>query len=548
MPRLDRLNLLIIVMAVLGAAHILVRTSTYGSAMAGASVTYLSTAENIIAAEGLQDFRGFESLTTPPLYPLILAGIGLAGIEPLEGARLVNVVTFGLTILLSGFWLRRTLGSPLLMVGVTLALTTSHYLSYFSSWILTESLFILFTIFALMQMKAFSNRTVVWRSLMVAAVFTALAAVTRYAGIAVILTGIVMLLCRRGSPLVARLTYAAVYGVLSSLPVGTVFVRQYLLFGDFSRKYGWVGLSLSELLNQYTRLFSEEIVPANMPDWVRASLLSAFSLAVFACLAICVYAALRGRAKPPFKYAVSPSLLTRAFNSAGLKSVLPFAMFSFVYLIFISLVLFFRVGGTPAVDIGRYFLPPYVSLLLLGAWLFDRFLRIHTHGWTSAAKWVSASLILLVSLGHFGLWAQKSLVLTARALESGFIGETFNTAYWDESETIEYLRANPTDARVYCNRFGLLHGLLALKIRTNVRGKYPWLARNLNRLASQTENGDYIVWLKSIKGKPLRFYHFNDMDLRTLPGVETVAELSDGVVFRVTHNTPESEDGIKNAT
>lgn len=547
MPRLDRLNLLIIVMAVLGGAHILVRTSTYGLAMDGASVTYLSTAENIIAGEGLQDFRGAKSLTTPPLYPLLLAGVWLVGIEPLEGARLVNVVTFGLTVLLSGFWLRRTLGSPLLVVGATLALTTSHYLSYFSSWILTETLFILFTLSALMQMKAFSDRTVVWRSLMVAAVFTALAAVTRYAGIAVIVTGIVMLLCRRGSPLVARLTYATVYGVVSSLPVGTVFVRSYLLFGDFSRKYGWGGLSLSELLNQYTRLFSEEIVPANMPDWSRASLLSAFSLAVFACVAICVSVAVRWKAKPPFKYAVSSSLLTHAFNSAGLKSVLPFAMFSFVYLIFISLVLLSLLGGTDAVNIGRYFLPPYVALLLLGAWLFDRFLRIRTHGWTSAAKWVSVSLILIVSLGHFGPWAQKSLALTVRALESGFIGETFNTAYWDESETIEYLRANPPDARVYCNRFGLLHGLLALKTRTNVRGKYPWLPRSLNTLTSQIEAGAYIVWLKSNKGKPLRFYHFNDMNLRTLPGVETVAELSDGVIFRVVPNALDSENGIKNA-
>ena len=208
--RLDRSTLFVIVMAVLGAAHVLVRTSTYGAALTGDAVSYLSSAENLMAGKGLQDFRGVGLLQWPPLFPLILAAVGLAGIEPLDAARLVNVTACGLIILVSGLWLRRSLRSPLLAMGAVLALSTSYPLGYFSSFIITEAIFVLFTLLALMQMETFSSRTVRWRHLVLAALFTALAALTRYAGIAVIVTGIFMLLlCREGGrPLAAGLNRA----------------------------------------------------------------------------------------------------------------------------------------------------------------------------------------------------------------------------------------------------------------------------------------------------------------------------------------------------
>ena len=545
--RPDALTLFVIVIAVLGTVHILVRTSTHGAAFDGDSVTYLSTAENLIAGEGLQDFRGARLLPTPPLFPLILAAIGLVGIEPLDAGRLVSAAAYGLIILLSGLWLRRSLGLPFLVLGATLALMTSHPLSYISSFILTDSIFILFTLLALMQMEAFSKRTVVWWPLVLAAVFTALAAVTRYAGIALIFTGILVLLLRRASPLVAKLTCAAVYGAISSVPVGAVFLRNSVLFGDYDRKVNRTGQSLFESFDQTVRLFHEALVPANVPGWLVAFLPWAFALAVPAGATIYVYATMKRRAKPPFTHAVSLPLLARTSNSAGWESALPFAMFSFVYLMFMLLVVTWTAG--PYGIVARYYVPLYVSLFLLGAWLFDRFLRVRTHGWRAVAKWVSASLVLIAWLGHSGLWAQKGLDLTIQALKSGFIGNTFNTAQWVESETIEYLRDNPIDARVFCNRYGLLHGLLALKTRTNVRGKYPTLPGKLHRLtelieAERIEGGTYIVWLKSINNS---HYDFDDVNLRTLPGVETVAELSDGVIFHVTRDALKSENGIKNA-
>ena len=162
------------------------------------------------------------------------------------------------------------------------------------------------------------------------------------------------------------------------------------------------------------------------------------------------------------------------------------------------------------------------------------------------AKWTAASLILIVCLGHFGLWARKSLDLTTESLKTGFVGDTFNTVRWDQSETIAYLRANPVDGRVYCNRFGLLHSLLALgELASMFEGKYPTLAEKIEQSLAGIEDGAYVVWLKPAEAHSN--YDFDDADLRALPGVETVAERSDGVIFRVARGVVKSERHIESA-
>ena len=530
--RPDRSTLLVVVMAILGAAHVLVRTSIYGAGIGADSVSYLSTAENLITGNGLQDFRGTGLLPWPPLFPLLLAAMGLVGIDPLNAGRLVNVASCGLIILVSGLWLRRSLRSPFLAMGAVLALATSYPLGYFSSFILTDATFVLFTLLALTRMESFSNWNVRWKPLVLAALFTALAALTRYAGIAVVVTGVLMLLLYAGGTLADRLNRAAVYGAISAAPVGAMFARNYLLFGDYDRKATRVGQPLLTSLEQAAGLFHEAVMPADVPGWIGAALLWSFVLAASAGVAIYVYTEVGQRVSP--SPSQTPHTLQRRRESAR-----PFAVFSLVYLTFILLVVSWI--GNPSGIAMRFLLPLYIALFLLGWWLLDRLFHIRTHGWRFVAKRISASLVLILCLGHFGLWARKSFDITAEALESGFIGDTFNTVQWDQSETIEYLKANRVDARVYCNRFGLLHSLLALEAGTNVRGQYPTLPEKIQQLAG-IEDGAYIVWIRHASSSA---YDFNDMNLRTLPGLETVAELSDGVIFRATGGTAEAERNIE---
>lgn len=188
--RLKSISLLTILVAVLGAVHVLIRTSTYGATISPDSVLYLSVAANLSAGEGLRDFTGLDPLYHPPFFPILLSALGLAGIGPADAGRLVNAVAFGLIILLSGLYLRRTLASPLLAAGATLVLATSFNLNHFASGILTEPSFILFALLALILLESFLRQRAAWPSLVAAAAFSALAAATKFAGVAVIFTGV----------------------------------------------------------------------------------------------------------------------------------------------------------------------------------------------------------------------------------------------------------------------------------------------------------------------------------------------------------------------
>ena len=509
MQRLKSVSLptFLILVAVLGAVHILVRTSTYGATITPDSVCYLSMAANLSAGEGLQDFNGARLLSWPPLFPALLSALGLAGIEPADAGRLVNVAAFGLTILLSGLYLRRTIASPRLAVGATLVIATSFNLNHFVSGIWTESSFILFTLLALTQMDSFLNRRASWPSLAAAAVFSALAAVTKYAGVTVIFTGILLLLLRRESP-----RAAAVYGAVASVPLAAVLAYNYVALGALVASYAKSeATSLSHSLRRTVFLLYREIVPTTAPDWFAYLLLAAGGLVVLGAAVVCM--------RHRNELAETPSLIS--------QPALAFAAFALVYLAFIVVVVPFRFGAS--IMRIRFLMPLYVPLLLSATVLLDRFLGIQSKGWASAVKWASASLVLIGCCAAAGHSAISSLDATARALKSGYYGDKFNTAHWDESETIGYLKANPTDAVIYCNRYGLLHALLALDAGINVRGKYPMIKRaELPTRGESGRNGTLFVWLHKFSYK-----NFGVADLRALPWLEPVAELADGVIFKI---------------
>ena len=518
MQRLKSASLLpfVVLVAVLGAVHVLVRTSTYGATITPDSVLYLSVAANLSAGEGLHDFTGGVPLYHPPFFPILLSAVGLAGIEPADAGRLVNAVAFGLIILLSGLYLRRTLASPLLAGGATLVLATSFNLTHFASGILTEPCFILFALLALTQLESFLHRKTAWPFLAAAAVFSALAATTKFVGVTVIFTGILMLLLRRAWPLAARLKWASCYGAVASVPLAAFLAYNYVSFGALVRDWPneKEATSLSHSLIRTVYLCYRELVPPTTPDWLAYLLWAVGGLVGLGAVVVCMR--YRSELAKPASCIAWPAL--------------PLAAFALAYLVLIVVVVPFKFGAS--IMRIRFLMPCYVPLVLSAAILLDRFLALLSEGWASAVKWTSASLILIGCCAVVGRSTISSLNATAQAIESGYFCDKFNTAYWDESETIRYLKANPTDAVIYSNRNSLLYTVLALDAGLNVRRKYPIFHWSKPPVIPQDESGwsgTHFVWLHEFS----HFYKFDAADLRALPQLEPVAELADGAVFKV---------------
>ena len=517
----DPFALLIAVLAILGTVHILVRTASYGAAVLYDSSVLLSTAVNFLAGEGWQDSFGRPLVGWPPLFPLLLAAGGWVGIEPFAAGRLLNAAAFGLTILAAGNYLRSNLRSRGLALTASVVIATSLPLSYWASCIMTDSLFVLLTLLALIQLAAFLQRGG-RMPLLGGAVFTALAALTRYPGVVLIGVGGLLLLVRRTRPLAARLKDAIAYGTVSSIPLAGVLTRNWEISGYLTGWRDGSGQSLPAGLRQVADVFREWVIPSNAPDgfgyllWMAVGLVAAAGVVV-------VLAGLgfglggKDRTAPPL---------------FGLGPALPFGVFTLIYSLFMVAVVPF----TAAQEINsRYLLPVYVPLLLAAVLLLDRFLS-HRGGGLVAAKWGLASLVLLGLLAHTGFSVHRNIHITSQAWRDGFLGWTANGSYWESSETRNYTKTNfSSDDRIYSN-----HATLAwFWDRTAAPGKHLFLPAEIHLMTSSIleatdDDTPYIVWLRGEKS----FYDYDDLDIRLLPGVEPVAELVDGVVFRVTATEP----------
>ena len=498
----------IIVLAGLGTAHILVRTATYGAAVNADTTLHLSTALNFLAGEGWQDFTGSKAIEWPPGFTLLLAAFDWIGIEPLAAGRWVNAIAFGLTILAAGLWLHSNLRSQWLTLAATAILAASLPLTHFASYCITEPLFVLFALLALIQLASFPNRKAAWTPLLLAAVFTALAALTRYVGVALIGTGVLVLL-----PL-ARLRHTLVFGAISSLPLLAVLAYNWAVSQTLTGPRPGSGQSLLDSLSQVVDVFRAWLVPPNAPA----------GLAHLLWLAVAVVG-LAG--------AVVVFRSTRMRSDFRLKPALPFGMFAGGYLVFMIVVVPLTVGeGINS----RFLLPVYVPLLLAAVLLLDRFLSIEATGRMVAARYGLTALVLVATLAHVGWSAHRNLTLTAEARVAGF--GMYNNTYCASSEILHYIRDNRINGRMYSNNCYLTW----FWDQTAAPGKHQLLPDEIHSLTSsilrQTNSGSaHIAWSRSEKS----FYDFDDLDIRVLPGVEPVAELYDGVVFRVTAAEPFDE-------
>ncbi len=520
----DPCTLLIAGIAGLGTAHILVRTATYGAGVNADSITFISTALNFLAGEGWRDLRGRPLTGWPPLFPLLLAAGGWVGIEPLAAGRWINAAAFGLTILAAGCYLRSHLRSQWLTLAATAIIAASLPLSNWAPQIRTEPLFVLFPLLALTQLASFLNRRTT-APLWWAAVFTALAALTRYPGVALIGTGVLILLP------IARRKQTLIFGAISSVPLLAVLVRNWAAIGSLTRATGDrypSGQSLSAGLGQAVEVFRTWVIPPNAPDGVAYLLGLAVAAVVLASVAVILRAARirsnNGRNDP-----------------LRLGPVLPFGGFAVAYLVFLIVVVPFTV--MQGVD-SRYLLPIYVPLLLTAVFLLDRFLSIKAAGWMGAVRYGLASLVGLAILAHVGYSAHENLRVTAQAWRAGY----GDTAYWQQSETMKYLRDNPIEGRMYTNKKPLVWLADYIAGRTYTSKKsLAWLAdwtaaprKHLRIMLAmrwtKIEAGAHVVWFAPFYNRA--YFSYDGLDLRVLPGMEIVAELADGVVFRRTAYEP----------
>ena len=556
--RPDTFTMLLAALSALGVASVMAREITYGVVVHWDSIGYIAGARNLLAGEGYSDMSGSPVRGWPPLYSLLLATASLGTWDPLDVAGPVNAAVFGLTIFVVGRYLRQRLASRFLVVWACLAVTLSVPLADLASWAMSDPLFILLTTLALVRIDQFltdgKTSSLVW-----AAVFSALAWLTRNMGVVLpVLVGL-LLLFQPGTPLMRRAGRIAVFSLIAALPIALWVVQSHLLTGYTFDRYAlvldddrWTDHTVSILLRQALDGLYEHwlYLDQDMALWPSFGFLPAASalLLVVALLSVSV-----GWIFARISHERHITLLTGAHYVFG-----GFAVVYFVLLI-TALRLEYAFHGV----LFRFLDPLYIPLLVAAVVALDRLLvPVHDRrrkgmaGGGEGSPPVAASgvrgrveiqrplaAVLKVVLS---LWALGQVVPNVDHIiraNSGDLYLAYSGPRWANSETLRWLRENPIGPVVYSTEPAVvyLHNGRA-RSYSELPVSCPDVHHDdlyclsgtgqeqLRRWLADVPDGTYVVWFYNWYNS--RRFDYSAADMHRSSDFVPVAEMADGVIFK----------------
>ena len=202
-----------------------------GIALTPDSFSYLGMARTLAEGHGYASPFGAPGLPAetgfPPLYPTLLAAANVAGVSVLRWAAWINAAAFAALIVLVAAMVYDLSRSALATVlGAALTLTFVPLLDlYVHVW--SEPAYLVWQVLALWMLARYNARGA-RTDLAIAGVAASLAALTRYAGLALLPAGLIVLLAARRRPLRARLVDCAAYTAITAIPLGLWLVRNVL--------------------------------------------------------------------------------------------------------------------------------------------------------------------------------------------------------------------------------------------------------------------------------------------------------------------------------
>ncbi len=514
--RPDRFTLLTIAIAALGAALVLGHV-IFGVVLSTDSVQYIAAAGSLLAGEGLLRFDGQPFTSWPPLYPLLLAAASLGIFDPLDVAGPLNVIIFGLTVFVVGGYLRHRLESRFLAMWGCLATALATPLTFLSSWVLSDPLFILLATLALVRVDRFLTDGKLW-TLVWAAAFSALAWQTRYIGVAVPAFIGLVLLFRPGTSMTRRAGHVTIYSLIVAVPMVLWLLRNFLAIGEFTvhpppRDYP-VLMMLRDIVE----------ILWNWTHWTQ------INIAVIVLV--------------PLVY-----ILCRRASGENWRPFWLFGGFALTYIVLFILSISLLIGIYLEGGIDeRLLVPIYIPLLVAGVFALDRVLHherergllgnvgslsiVRTMMPGKKGSVLVAIVMIVLSLGMVGQAVPN--VRAVIAASRGDLDLGSNGPRWTGSETLRYVRENLVSAGTY---YSNAPQVLSLHTgRNREQAFYYFLLTRRAELKCQLKrlsdpHGTYVVWFRAWGQHR---YDYGEADLRLLSNLERVVELEDGIVFKVT--------------
>ncbi len=424
--------LLVLGLIAAGAISVLLYSTPHGLGLSDDSIAYIAGARSILTGNGYREawLASNQPVTHfPPGFSSILALIGLSGLDPLRGTRFLNSLLFGANAFLLGILGWRMCRSQIAGIGLALLFAVNASLFNVHAVAMSEPLYIFFSLAAFLSFSEyFESENNSW--LAAAAFFVSFAYLTRYAGLALLLTFLLTLLLLHDTWR-KKLTSAAVL-MVSALPflLGWSIRNKIVADNATNRMLVYHPITVENIQTGIYN-FSEFFIPVEAWRRVLIKIPNFFImfLSVIA-LVLLIWVAYRGLKKFLQPDGERPEVL--AFTNG---------LYVFGYLAsIISTMLLFDASTKFKL---RILSPIYVSLLILlvvfGIWLWEK------------RSILGRRLIIVFSILILSLSVYDTFGVVTK-LHKG--GQGYASFQWSDSQAMDFLSELPKEIRIYTNQPG----------------------------------------------------------------------------------------------
>ena len=438
------------VLAVLAAAAAVALgwASPHGLGLSPDSAVYLSAARNVTEGQGLTapapQAPDAPLTHYPPLYPLSVAVLRLAGLDTLSAARWLHVGLLGLNTFLFGWLIQRHTGSTWASALAACVFALSYSLLRVHAFAWSEPTFLACLLGGWLALSyACNGGRVGW--LLAASALTAKAVLARYVGVVQAGTALLAVLLLWPGSWRRRALAAATAVSLPALALAAWMLRNRLLTDTATNRplgfhppgRAYFGMAWATLKGWFTYP-----VPAELP-WTEIRVLAFLALLAAAGLLWARWRRATDRParpaeasgkSPPSRPAGAPAA---RLDARPLAAVL--AIFAVAYALFHLLAV--TVFDAHAKPDTRQMMPLYVALLALVA------LAVTAAAWRAPLRWPRTVLATLAAV----------VVLTLAAGGYSWLslvrqhGMGYNSRTWRHSQTLSRVRDLPPDRLIYTN-------------------------------------------------------------------------------------------------
>lgn len=430
----------------IGAVGVLLYSTPQGLGLSDDSIAYMAGARSLLSGQGYREaWLASNGPVThfPPGFSSILALIGLSGLDPLRGARLLNSILFGANAFLLGIIGWRMTKSQ--VAGVALASLFAVNASLFNvhAVAMSEPLYIFFSLAAFLTFSrsgveqlavpqtGASSRTPEKNIRLIATgVLTSFAYLTRYAGLALLVTFIVTLILLHDTWR-KRLTSAGIF-LAGFIPFALAWsIRNKIVADNATNRILVYHPLIPENIETGIYNFSEFFIPVETWRRVLINIPNLFvvllALVALILLIWVIYKGLKKFFQPSTEQPEIFSFTSGLYILGYLASI-------------ISSMLLFDASTKFKL---RILSPVYVSLLILlvyfGYWLWQK----------RAVFWRGLAAIAAIFILALSIYDTSSVVAK---LHKG--GQGYASFQWYDSQAMDFLSKLPKDIRIYTNQPG----------------------------------------------------------------------------------------------